>query len=169
MNMEQPLACVSVCVTHAVIQFLMAKNKSTVEIHRQLTEVYGNEVTSIQMVRKWFREFCKGRCEVHDKSHTGRSKVVMDELVNTIREKTQRTIAKKFKTVLSANKVMCTGFWDVKGVMEYFLKGTTINVERYCEMLKNLCKVVKRKRLGLLMEGVILLQDNVRPHSANVT
>ncbi len=65
---------------------------------------------------------------------------------------------KKFKTVLSSNKVMCTVFWDAKGIIwqEYLLKRTTINAERYCKTLKNLRKAVKRKRRGLLTEGVML-------------
>ncbi len=78
---------------------------------------------------------------------------------------------KKFKTVSSANKVICTVFLGCKRVIwqEYLLKGTTINVERYCEMIKNLHKAIKRKRSGLLMKGVILLHDNEHPLSANVT
>ncbi len=78
---------------------------------------------------------------------------------------------KKLKTVLSANKVMCTVFWDAREVIwqEYLHKGTTVNAERYCEMLKNLRKAIKRKRPGLLMEGVILLQDNAHLYCSNVT
>ncbi len=75
----------SACVPHAVIQFLMAKNTSVVEIHKQLTNVYGGNIMSVQMVEKWCQEFCKGRCEVQDKSRTGCPKVVADESVNTIR------------------------------------------------------------------------------------
>ncbi len=56
-----------------------------VEIHRQMTEVYGSDVMSIQMVRKWCREFHDGRGEMHDESRTGYPKVVMDKSVNTIR------------------------------------------------------------------------------------
>ncbi len=63
----------------------MAKNTSAVEIHRQLTEVHGSDVMSIQMVRKWCREFRVGRYEVLDESYTARPKVVMDESINTIR------------------------------------------------------------------------------------
>ncbi len=39
---------------------------------------------SIQLVRKWCREFCAEQCEVHDKSRTGHPKMVIDESVNTI-------------------------------------------------------------------------------------
>ncbi len=62
-------------------------------------------------------------------------------------------------------------FGDAKRVIwqEYLLKGATINTERYRKIIKNLRKTIKRKRLGLLIEGVILLHDNVQPHSANVT
>ncbi len=49
-----------------------------------LTEVYGSAVLSVQMVRKWCREFHEGRCEMHDESRTGRPKVVVDESVNMI-------------------------------------------------------------------------------------
>ncbi len=54
---------------------------------------------------------------------------------------------KKFKTVLSANKVVCTVFCDAKWVIwqEYLLRSTTNNAERYCEMLKNLYKAIRRK------------------------
>ncbi len=84
-------------------------------------------------------------------------------------ERIQRTISKNSK-LLSANRVMYTGFLNGKGVIwqKYLLKCTIINAERYCETLKNLRKAIKRKRPGLLMEGVILLHDNTHPHSANV-
>ncbi len=58
---------------------------SKVEIHRQLTDVYGSDVMSAQMMRKWRQEFHEGRCKVHDQSCTSCPKVVTDESVNTIR------------------------------------------------------------------------------------
>ncbi len=77
-NIELPIAFV--CVPRAVIQFSTVKNTSAVEIHRQLTEVYGSDVMSVQMVKKWCQEFHKGRCEVYD----GCPKVGTDESINTI-------------------------------------------------------------------------------------
>ncbi len=44
----------------------------------------GSDVISVQMVRKWCREFGEGRCEVHSKLRRGCSKVIMHECVNTI-------------------------------------------------------------------------------------
>ncbi len=52
-NMELPIMCESACVPCAMIQFLTAKNMSAVEIHRQLTEVYGSDIMSVQIVRQW--------------------------------------------------------------------------------------------------------------------
>ncbi len=57
---------------------------SVVEIHKQLTVVYGSAIMSIQMGRKWSREFRKGRHEVHDELLTGCLKVVTDKSVKTI-------------------------------------------------------------------------------------
>ncbi len=62
----------------------------------------------------------------------------------------ERTIAEKIQNCFFY-KMMRTVFWDAKVVIwqEYLLKGTTINVERYCETLKNLRKPIKRS--GLLI------------------
>ena len=42
----------------------------------------------------------------------------------------------------------------------------TVNSENYCELLTQVKKDIKNKRRGLQSRGVILLQDNVRPHTA---
>ncbi len=39
--------CACLCVPRAVIQFLTAKNTSVFEIHRQLTNVYGSDIMSM--------------------------------------------------------------------------------------------------------------------------
>ncbi len=53
---------------------------------------------------------------------------------------------KKFETTLSAGKVMCTVFWDSRGVIlqEYLSRGETINAVRYCETLKKLREAIKK-------------------------
>jgi hypothetical protein len=40
-----------------VVRILWAKHVYPVEIHRQMIEVYGDGVMSVQHVRKWCREF----------------------------------------------------------------------------------------------------------------
>lgn len=76
---------------------------------------------------------------------------------------------KKFKTQPSAGKLMLTVFWDARGpVLEHYgERGTTINSVRYSEMLTDRLKpAIRSKRRGLLSEGVVLLHDNARPHTA---
>lgn len=51
--------------------------------------------------------------------------------------------------------------------VEFLPQGTTINVDRYCQTLKNLRRIIQNKR-GMLTKDVCLLHDNARPHPANV-
>lgn len=78
---------------------------------------------------------------------------------------------KKFKQTLTKRKTMATVFWDQKGVLlvDFMEQGTTINKETYCETLRRLRRAIQNKRRGMLSSGVILIHDNARPHSANVT
>jgi hypothetical protein len=47
---------------------------------------------------------------------------------------------KKFNTLPSAGKVMCTVFWDRKGVilLDFLEPGLTVNSDRYIMMLTEL-------------------------------
>jgi histone-lysine N-methyltransferase SETMAR len=78
---------------------------------------------------------------------------------------------KKFKTTHSARKVMASVFWDRKGVLlvDFMLKGTTINAEAYCNTLKKLRRAIQNRRRAMLTRGVNLLHDNARPHTARVS
>lgn len=75
---------------------------------------------------------------------------------------------KKAKAILSANKVMASVFWDAKGVImvDYLQKGTTINSDYYCELLRRLREELKVKRPGLLTKKVLFHQDNARVHTS---
>lgn len=78
---------------------------------------------------------------------------------------------RKFRHNRSAGKVMLTVFWDAQGVImtDYLEKGATINKEYYSEELKQLREELKRKRRGKLSKGVLLLQDNAPPHTAQLS
>jgi [histone H3]-lysine36 N-dimethyltransferase SETMAR len=78
---------------------------------------------------------------------------------------------KKFKTTLSARKIMCTVFWDRQGILlvEFLPKGQTINAQRYCQTLRKLRRAIQNRRRGMLSQGLVLLHDNARPHTAGVT
>jgi hypothetical protein len=75
---------------------------------------------------------------------------------------------KKFQQTLSLRKLMATVVWDKKGVLmvEFMQQRTTIT---YCESLKELLRAIQNKRRGMLASGVVLLLDNVRPHTAACT
>lgn len=53
---------------------------------------------------------------------------------------------KKAKAILSAGMVMALVFWDAHGVimMDYFLKGQTINSVYYWKLLRRLRKEIKK-------------------------
>jgi histone-lysine N-methyltransferase SETMAR len=55
-----------------VIRFLWAKHVCPVEIHRQLMEVCGDGVMSVQHVRKWCGEFENSRTNIHNDDRTDR-------------------------------------------------------------------------------------------------
>ncbi|UYV70414.1 hypothetical protein LAZ67_7002932 [Cordylochernes scorpioides] len=48
-------------------------------------------------------------------------------------------------------------------------RGTTINSNWYCEILKQLRRVIQNKRRGMLTKGVRFHHDNARPHTAHQT
>ncbi|KAJ4435424.1 hypothetical protein ANN_18039 [Periplaneta americana] len=77
----------------------------------------------------------------------------------------------KFKQTLSVRKVMCTVFWDRKGILliDFLPRGETVNADRYCETLRKLRRAIRNKRRGMLTAGVVLLHDNARPHTARRT
>jgi len=59
----------------------------------------------------------------------------------------------------------------MRGVLlvEFQEHGRTLNASSYCSLLERLKLVIRTKRKGLLTQGVILLRDNARPHTARLT
>jgi hypothetical protein len=72
---------------------------------------------------------------------------------------------KELKVTPSAGKVMLTVFWDCQGapLAEFQQRDHTVTSAPFCTILMTL----RRKRRGLLPNGILLLHDNPRPHSAN--
>ncbi|GBN72183.1 hypothetical protein AVEN_3673-1 [Araneus ventricosus] len=75
------------CEVRSVIRFLNAKNVKPAEIHRQLVEIYVENIMTDEMVRKWVRQFNDGRTNVHDEARSGRPSVVNEGLVAKVNEK----------------------------------------------------------------------------------
>ncbi|GBO05727.1 hypothetical protein AVEN_220549-1 [Araneus ventricosus] len=65
------------CKVRSVIRFLNAKNAKPAEIHRQLVEIYVENVMTDGIVRKWVRQFNDGRTNVHGEARSGRLSVVL--------------------------------------------------------------------------------------------
>jgi len=61
-------------------------------------------------------------------------------------------------------------FFDENGplMLEWLETGGTVNANRFCDTLRKLKTAIKNRRRGMLSKGVILLQDNARPHVAKV-
>jgi len=57
------------------------------EIDRQICQVYGDNVMSDGMVRKWVRMFNEGRENVNDEARSGRPSLVNDDLVHKANER----------------------------------------------------------------------------------
>ena len=70
--MELQLSTTAKCEVRAIIRFLNVKVNTPIEIHHQLTEVYGESCMDIKSIRKWCREFTFGRTEFHDEKRSGR-------------------------------------------------------------------------------------------------
>ena len=67
---------------------------------------------------------------------------------------------------------MLTIFWDFEGPIfcDYLEDQRIINSQYYSDMLENKVKpAIRTKRRGLLTKGAILLQENARPHTAQLT
>lgn len=161
--MELPLAAPARCEVRAVIRFLNAKGVKPIEIHRQLTEVYGESCMDVKNVRKWCREFTAGRTEIHDEERSGRPsisdetvakveqimrqdrRITLDDLCILVPEVSRSTIGRTLKS------------WNIG------------NADRYCETLKKLRRAIQNRRRGMLTKGVCLLHDNARPHVARQT
>jgi histone-lysine N-methyltransferase SETMAR len=76
------------------------------------------------------------------------------------------------KTGLHPKKVLLCVWWDICGIIHFELmpQGRTITADIYCDQLDRLNEALKAKRPALMnRKGVILQQDNARPHSAQIT
>lgn len=70
-----------------VIRFLCAKGVKAIDIHREICAVYGENIMSEGMVRKWVRSFKVDRSNVHNEERSGRSSVITDDLVGKVDKK----------------------------------------------------------------------------------
>jgi len=74
-------------VKYSLIRFLNARNVLPSEIHHQICQVYGDNVMSDGMVRKWVRMFNEGRENVHDEARSRRPSLVIDDFAHKVNER----------------------------------------------------------------------------------
>jgi len=74
----------------------------------------------------------------------------------------------KFQQNTSTWKVMCTMFWDRKGVLlvDFLPQAYTINADVCCNTLKKLHRMSQNKRRVMFSCGVVMIHDNTHPHTA---
>jgi len=78
---------------------------------------------------------------------------------------------KKFRVQKSAGKVLALIFWDQGGILliDFLPKDQTVNAEYYCFLLVQLKDILKKKRSGKVIKGVLVLHDNTPVHRALAT
>ncbi|GBM97478.1 hypothetical protein AVEN_213208-1 [Araneus ventricosus] len=66
---------------------------------------------------------------------------------------------------------MATVFWVRHGVLlvNFMQCGTTINAVAYGQTLQKIRRAIQNKSRGMLTEGILLLRDHARPHTAAQT
>ncbi|GBL88099.1 hypothetical protein AVEN_133745-1 [Araneus ventricosus] len=131
------------CKVRSVIRFLNAKNVKPTEIHRQLVEIYGENVMTDGMVRKWVRQFSDGRTNVHDEARSGRPSVVNDGLVAKVNEKIREN--NRFTI-----RMLCDEFPQISKTVLHEIVTNRLNYRKLCSrwVPKMLAGVHKMKGLG---------------------
>ncbi|GBM48333.1 hypothetical protein AVEN_106532-1 [Araneus ventricosus] len=54
------------------------------EIHRQISEVHGENIMREEIIRKWVTAFKDNRTNVHDEERSGRPSVIIKDLVQKV-------------------------------------------------------------------------------------
>ncbi|GBN06026.1 hypothetical protein AVEN_254467-1 [Araneus ventricosus] len=115
------------CEVRSVMQFLNAKKVKPAEIHRQLVEIYGENVMTDGMVRKWVRQFNDGRTNVHDEARSGRPSVVNDGLVAKVNEKIREN--SRFKI-----RMLCDEFPQISKTVLHEIVTNGLNYRKLCSL-----------------------------------
>ena len=67
----------------AVIEFLTVEKVPSIEIHRRMQAVYGDQCVDVSRVRRWIRRFKDGelgQADLSDKTRSGRPVTASDQL-----------------------------------------------------------------------------------------
>ena len=77
----------------------------------------------------------------------------------------------KAKSSPMQRKIMLTAFWDEEGIvhLDFLPDNETINADYYCRVLEDVHHHLRHRRRGKKSRGILLHQDNARPHTARRT
>ena len=77
----------------------------------------------------------------------------------------------KFQQTTSTGNIMCTMFWDRKGVplVVFLPQGSKINAGVCCDTLQKFWRSIQNKRRGMLSQALMMTYDNTCPNTAITT
>jgi hypothetical protein len=102
-----------------------------------------------------------GREIVHDDPQSSRPFAVNEDLLHAVEEKIQEN--RRF--IISSHSLNFPQISQSLLLMEFFPQGSTVNAGVYCDTLKKLRRAIQDDRCDMLSWGVVMLHDNVRPHT----
>uniref|UniRef100_A0A0N5BM18 HTH_48 domain-containing protein n=1 Tax=Strongyloides papillosus TaxID=174720 RepID=A0A0N5BM18_STREA len=167
---------------HCILyEFQLGHNAS--ESARNLCAALGRDVVDVRTVQRWFSRFRAGNTDLEDEGRTGRPSTFNEDFLKSLIQDdpyiTTRELEEKMgydhttivvaKPGIQRKKRMLCIWWDRSGPIYYELlpHSQVVSADLYCQLLSNLDKEIKRKRPTLAnRKGIILLQDNARPHVA---
>ncbi|GFX54399.1 histone-lysine N-methyltransferase SETMAR [Trichonephila clavipes] len=141
--MPLPIENPADCEVRAVIRFLCDQGIKSVDIHHQISKVFGENIMSDGMVRKWVRAFKDGRTNIHDEEGSGRPSVITDELIQKVDCKVKEN--RRFTISSLAEK-----FPAISRSALYEIVSERLNYRKLCSrwVPKRLTDEHKTKRLG---------------------
>ncbi|GBN03244.1 hypothetical protein AVEN_229023-1 [Araneus ventricosus] len=132
------------CEVRSVIRFLNAKKVKPAEIHRQLVEIYGENVMTDGMARKWVRQYNNGRINFHDEERSGRPSVVNDGLVAKVNEKIREN--RRFTI-----RMLSDEFPQISKTILHEIVTNRLNYRKLCSRWVRKCLRMSTKRSDLAM------------------
>ena len=138
-----------------MIKFLNTQSIESIEIHRQLCQVYKPNIMSKQMVRHWCRHFSGDHQSVHDEERCGRPSLINDDLVELVR---QHVMENRCFTIMDLSSL----FPQISRSLLHEIVTKHLHFKIWCArlVLKNLSLAHKIQRLGAVLTFLQLYHND---------
>lgn len=105
----------------SVIDFLQVEGNSAAEIHHRMSQVYGENFLSHDVVREWWRKFKDCWTDVHKERGQGRMSVATEDLVQQFNQvvRNKRTFTVSEFCVEFPEMLRSYLFWIVTNVIDH--------------------------------------------------